>query len=40
MQEAIALVYGWPPSELDRLDIDELERWAGFAHQRLNPEKA
>jgi len=33
--EAVALVYGFPPSELDRLDLDELAMWAGWAEHRL-----
>lgn len=37
--EAVALAYRFPPSELAELDLDQLETWAGFARQRLNPAK-
>lgn len=33
--ELVAFVYGFPPSELDQLDLDDLQGWADNAAQRL-----
>lgn len=30
----IALVFHWPPSELDRMDVRELALWWGHARAR------
>jgi hypothetical protein len=35
MMEKVAAVYGWPPSEIDGLRLDELAWWAEAAEARL-----
>jgi hypothetical protein len=35
----VALVFHWPPSEMDRMTLPELARWRALALARHNPEE-
>jgi hypothetical protein len=39
MRERVALIYHFPPSELDALDLDDLETWAELAEARLEQQE-
>ena len=34
----IACVFGWGPSVMDPMSLEELARWWGHARRRANPE--
>lgn len=35
----IAVVFGWPPSETERLTYSELKTWAAVAEQRARAQR-
>lgn len=34
-QELLALAFGWPPSEAERMEVEEFIDWARLAAERL-----